>query len=74
MQPSRDAFHALAADHTVVPVWREILADQITPVAGFARLVGDGPGFLFESVTANGGGAGASSGATRAPRLSRARA
>jgi anthranilate synthase component 1 len=34
----------------VVPVWREILGDLITPVAGFARVVGDGPGFLFESV------------------------
>jgi anthranilate synthase component 1 len=50
MQPSREQFHALAARHSVVPVWREILADQITPVAGFARLVGDAPGFLFESV------------------------
>ncbi len=50
MQPAREAFRALAAQHTVVPVWREVLADQITPVAGFARLVGDGPGFLFESV------------------------
>jgi len=34
----------------MVPVWREVLADQITPVAAFARLVGDGDGFLFESV------------------------
>ncbi|MEY2473400.1 MAG: anthranilate synthase component [Actinomycetota bacterium] len=50
MQPSREQFHALAARHTVVPVWREVLADQITPVAGFARLVGDDAGFLFESV------------------------
>ena len=50
MQPTRDQFHALAARHTVVPVWREVLADQITPVAGFARLVGDAPGFLLESV------------------------
>mgnify|MGYP001619331802 CR=1 FL=1 len=50
MQPTREAFRALAADHTVVPVWREVLADQITPVAGFARLVGDDAGFLFESV------------------------
>jgi anthranilate synthase component 1 len=48
--PSRDDFRALARDHTVVPVWREILGDLITPVAGFARVVGDGPGFLFESV------------------------
>lgn len=49
-QPSRDEFHALARDHSVVPVWRELLADMTTPVAAFARLVGDGPGFLLESV------------------------
>jgi anthranilate synthase component 1 len=49
--PSRDEFHALAANHSVVPVWRELLADLITPVAAFARLCGDDqPGFLFESV------------------------
>lgn len=49
--PSREDFHALARDYTVVPVWREILADLITPVAAFTRLTRDGePGFLFESV------------------------
>ena len=49
--PSREEFHALAANHSVVPVWRELLADLITPVAAFARLCGDDqPGFLFESV------------------------
>ncbi|WP_334144145.1 anthranilate synthase component I [Rhabdothermincola sp.] len=49
--PSREDFHALARDYTVVPVWREVLADLITPVAAFARLTRDGePGFLFESV------------------------
>ena len=26
-QPGRSEFHALAADHTIVPVWTEILAD-----------------------------------------------
>ena len=51
VSPSRDEFHALAASHSVVPVWRELLADLITPVAAFARLCGDDqPGFLFESV------------------------
>jgi anthranilate synthase component 1 len=50
LQPSRDDFRALARAHTVVPVWRELLADLITPVAAFARLCGDEPGFLFESV------------------------
>ncbi|CAN5641800.1 anthranilate synthase component I [soil metagenome] len=48
--PSRDDFRALARHHTVVPVWRELLADLTTPVAAFARMVGDGPGFLLESV------------------------
>ena len=49
-QPSRDDFHALARDHSVVPVWRELVADMTTPVAAFARLVGERPGFLLESV------------------------
>jgi len=47
---SRDAFRALARDHTVVPVWREVVADLVTPVAAFLRVVGDEPGFLLESV------------------------
>jgi anthranilate synthase component 1 len=49
-RPSRDEFRSLAREHTVVPVWRDVLGDLITPVAGFARVVGDAPGFLFESV------------------------
>ena len=36
LRPTREEFHQLAADHTVVPVWRELLADLITPVAAFA--------------------------------------
>lgn len=50
VQPSRDQFRALARTHRVVPVWRSLLADLTTPVAAFARLVGDGDGFLLESV------------------------
>ena len=50
IEPSRDEFHELAAAHTVVPVWRELVADLITPVAAFGRLVADEPGFLLESV------------------------
>ena len=50
LRPSRDEFRALARNHTVIPVWRELLADLTTPVAAFARLVGDEPGFLLESV------------------------
>ena len=50
MRPSRDEFRALAADHTVVPVWTELLADLETPVSAFLKLVGDGNGFVLESV------------------------
>ena len=51
LRPSREDFHALAADYSVVPVWRELVADLITPVAAFARLCReDEPGFLLESV------------------------
>ena len=50
MRPSRDEFRSLAAQHTVVPVWTEVLADLETPVAAYAKLVGSGSGFLLESV------------------------
>ena len=50
VHPSRDEFGELARTHRIVPVWRELLADLITPVAAFARICGDEPGFLFESV------------------------
>ena len=51
IRPSREEFHTLARAHTVVPVWRELLADLVTPVAAFARLCRDNePGFLLESV------------------------
>ena len=33
-----------------MPVWREVLADLETPVSAFVKLVGDGEGFLLESV------------------------
>ena len=50
ISPSREEFVALAATHGVVPVWTEVLADRHTPVGAFLALVGDGPGFLLESV------------------------
>jgi anthranilate synthase component I len=54
MKPSREEFVRLAREHTVVPVWREVLADLETPVSAFVKLVGaaedDPPGFLLESV------------------------
>jgi anthranilate synthase component 1 len=50
VSPSLESFIALARDYTVVPVWREVLADLETPVSAFVKLVGDGEGFLLESV------------------------
>lgn len=48
--PSKDAFVRMAADATVVPVYREIIADTDTPVSALAKL-GNGPcTFLLESV------------------------
>ncbi len=50
VRPGKAAFRALAAEYTVVPVWAELLADLETPVAAFSKLVGNGQGFLLESV------------------------
>jgi anthranilate synthase component 1 len=54
LRPSREEFRTLAATYTVVPVWREVLADLETPVSAFVKLVGPDPkgppGFLLESV------------------------
>ncbi|MER5643643.1 chorismate-binding protein [Streptosporangium sp. NPDC002524] len=46
---------ALARDHAVVPVYREFLADALTPITVFDRLCGpDDTGFLLESVPVSG--------------------
>jgi anthranilate synthase component 1 len=47
---SEDEFIDLAARYSVVPVAIEVLADRLTPVSVFERLVGDDDGFLLESV------------------------
>ena len=50
--PGRDGFHTLASKHRIVPVWQELVADTLTPVSAFLRIVGTGDtvGFLLESV------------------------
>lgn len=50
ISPDPNRFLDLAAEHTVVPVWTEVLADLETPVSAFLKLVGDDHGFVFESV------------------------
>ncbi|MGA2522335.1 MAG: anthranilate synthase component I, partial [Acidimicrobiales bacterium] len=49
-RPGRDAFADLARRHRIVPVWREVMADTLTPVSAFMLAVGEAPGFLLESV------------------------
>jgi anthranilate synthase component I len=49
-RPDPAEFAALAKEHAIVPVWCEVVADTLTPVACFSNVVGDGEGFLFESV------------------------
>ncbi|WP_329424249.1 chorismate-binding protein [Streptosporangium sp. NBC_01495] len=46
---------ALAGDYAVIPVYREFLADALTPITVFDRLCGpDDTGFLLESVPVSG--------------------
>ena len=49
-RPGPSSFKELASRHSVVPVWREIFADTLTPVAAFLRLDPKPNGFLLESV------------------------
>ena len=49
--PTREESRALAKDHALVPVYREVLADMLTPVLAYSLLCPPGtPGFLLESV------------------------
>jgi anthranilate synthase component 1 len=50
LRPGPEEFAGLAAEHAVVPVWAEIVADTLTPVAAFSNAGGSGQGFLLESV------------------------
>jgi anthranilate synthase component I len=50
VRPTFEVFVEQARDYTVVPVWREVLADLETPLSAFAKLVGEREGFLLESV------------------------
>ncbi|MDQ6709556.1 MAG: anthranilate synthase component I [Candidatus Dormibacteraeota bacterium] len=45
-----DEVRQRASRAPLVPVFREIVADTLTPVTAYRALAGDGPGFLLESV------------------------
>ena len=66
LRPDPDRFAELAKGHRIVPVWTEVVADTLTPVAAFlAAVVGDGPGFLWSRSRAASGGAATRSSAGR---------
>src|SRR4051812_28296379 len=48
--PSREAFLQLSKKGNVIPVYTDLLADLETPVSAFAKLRGNQPAFLLESV------------------------
>ena len=48
--PDFASFCELSRHHSVVPVWRELIADSLTPIGAFRAMAGEGPGFLLESV------------------------
>ncbi|MDQ3987098.1 MAG: anthranilate synthase component I [Actinomycetota bacterium] len=50
IRPHKSEFVDLAESHSVVPVWREVMADSLTPVAAFLRLDPRPNAFLLESV------------------------
>lgn len=48
--PSFESFRSLAKDATIVPVYRQLTGDTLTPVTAFGLLRGSSSRFLFESV------------------------
>ena len=48
--PPPEEFERLAATHDLVPVWRRLASDTLTPVLAFHRLEQGGGACLFESV------------------------
>ena len=49
VSPTLEEAVALAADHNLIPLSHEFVADCETPVSAFLKLRGDGPAFLLES-------------------------
>ncbi len=50
-RPSFDEFQELAKSHTLVPVYRQLVGDTLTPVSAFKAIAADKDwAFLFESV------------------------
>jgi anthranilate synthase component 1 len=48
--PSFQEFVELAGGHSVVPVYRQLIGDTLTPVSAFCKVQEGEWSFLFESV------------------------
>ncbi|QDU38468.1 Anthranilate synthase component 1 [Maioricimonas rarisocia] len=48
--PDIDTFTSLASEYRLVPVYRQLLSDTLTPVSAYHRMGWDDESFLFESV------------------------
>src|SRR5262252_9838037 len=49
-RPSFEEFAELAKGHSVVPVYRQLTGDTLTPVSAFCKIQEGDWAFLFESV------------------------
>ena len=49
-RPAFDEFTRRAGDSRFVPVYRQLIGDELTPVSAFRRIERAAPSFLFESV------------------------
>src|SRR5579862_5301751 len=49
-RPTFDEFAELAKDYTLVPVYRQLIGDTLTPVTAFCKIQEGDWSFLFESV------------------------
>src|SRR5689334_12728964 len=49
-RPAFAEFAALAAGHDLVPVYRQLVGDTLTPVSAFCKIQEEDASFLFESV------------------------
>jgi anthranilate synthase component 1 len=48
--PSLDDFRTLSKEHSLVPVYRQLIGDTLTPVSAFCKIQEGDWAFLFESV------------------------
>jgi len=50
VSPTFEEFQAASADGKIVPVYRELFGDTLTPVEAYRRIARGTSSFLFESV------------------------